>query len=1129
MDTFVEILNRVDPQIWTLQETKLKPNESLKFELSKKYQIYYLARQESDGGGLAIGICNDIESTLVREGDDEKEALVVQIEIGKIQVRVVVAYGPQENATKDKKENFWKFLEEESIKAELLGQGLVIQMDGNVHGGPKLVNNDPNSQNINGKLFEQFLGRNLNLIIANNLNTCDGNITRIRNLKNKTENAILDFLIINEKMLPYFKNMVIDEERNFCLSNYAQYKKNRRVIETDHNSIIAEFNISIPKRKPDRIELFNLRNKKCQEMFTEESGTNTQLVKCLENEYPFGVQCKMWLKTFNSILYKCFKKIRIVDDYKKNEPKGTLINERNELKNEMKSSEVSDDMKNQIKLRISQIEEDIADKLSEEYVQEIIDTLKEIGGDQKDITGSGRNKIWKLLKKNFPKNKIDVPVGKKDKSGRIVTSHDKLKKLYLNTYKYRLRNRPIKEDFKKIKEHKDELFKLKMHLAGSNKSEPWTMKQLEEVLKQLKEGKSRDPNGWVRDLFKNEIAGTQLKISLLMLLNKMKSENYIPDFVRNADVTTIYKGKGDKLDLENDRGIFLVSTFRNIMMKLIYIDKYSTIDENMSNSQVGGRKGKNVRNHIWLLNGIISDVLSTKKNIPIDIQIFDYKQCFDSLWMQECLSDLYTSGVRDDKLSLLYNINNNVKIAVKTPVGRTKREDIFNVITQGDVFGPIMCSNQVDTFGRECLKDGKYTYVYRGEVNIPPLGMIDDLLCVTECGPKTSTMNGFINAKTSSKKLMFGIQKCKKLHVGHTLIDFKCQELSLDRWREQAIKGDEENEIAFKDVFDGEEMIEQKDEEKYLGDVLSVDGKNLKNIKTRINKGKGVVNRIMTMLNGIPFGKQYFKIGIILRDCLLASCVLFNSEAWYNITAKELDLLETIDLLLLRQLLRAPKGTPKEMIYLELGIIPFRDIIRSRRLNFLHTILNEKSNSLMSKFFNAQLKYKTKRDWVSLVLEDLVYLELQQLDFEKIKVMKKQIFRRLITQKVRDKAFEKLQAIKKSHSKVKEIEHNELVLQKYLQPNKANIKKEEAQLIFILRCRTTNVKNNLKGNFDSLECRACEKTEESQKHIVQECKILNEDTENVKYEKLFNGSVEEKLKVARKFQQNFQKLENMKN
>ena len=220
-------------------------------------------------------------------------------------------------------------------------------------------------------------------------------------------------------------------------------------------------------------------------------------------------------------------------------------------------------------------------------MDEIVDTLRKIGGDNQYLNGSGRNKIWELLKKNFPKFNSTVPVGKKDKSGKIVTNHENLKKLYLNTYKHRLRSRPIKEDFKKIKEHKDELFKLRLKLASSNKSEPWSRGQ---VLKQLKEGKSRDPNGWVRDLFNNEVAGEQLKISLLMLFNKMKTKNYIPDFIRNADVTTIYKGKGDKFNLENDRGIFLVSTFRSIMMKLIYIDKYSIIDENMSDSQVGGRK-----------------------------------------------------------------------------------------------------------------------------------------------------------------------------------------------------------------------------------------------------------------------------------------------------------------------------------------------------------------------------------------------------------------------------------------------------------------------------------------------------------------------------------------------------------
>ena len=658
----------------------------MKFDASKNYQIYYLSRKDSEGGGLAIGVHNDIESTLVREGDDEKEAIVVQIEIGNKEVRIIVAYGPQENAKKEKKEAFWKFLEEESIKAELLGHGLIIQMDANVHGGPKLIENDPNFQNYNGKLFEQFLGRNSNLIVANNLKLCKGKITRIRNLDNKMENAILDFLIVNEKIMPFLKKMVIDEDRNFCLTNYAQYKKNKRAIETDHNAIIAEFNLSVPSRKPERIELFNLRNRRCQAKFTEETQRNTKLVECFKNNNPIEVQCKMWLKTFNNILYKCFRKIRIVNNEKKNRTKGSLVKEHTNLKKEVKSIEISEDIKTQIRNRIVQIEEEIADKISEDYVVEIVETLKKFGGDDTNLKGSGRNKIWEILKQNFPKSKAAVPVGKRDKHGMIVTNHEKLKKLYLNTYKHRLRNRPMREDFQNIKEHKEELFKLRIRLASSNKSEPWTMAQLENVLKILKEGKSRDPNGWVRDLFKSEVAGEQLKISLLTMLNKMKSKNYIPDFIRNADVTTIYKGKGDKFDLENDRGIFLVSTFRSILMKLIYIDKYSIIDENMSDSQVGARKGKNVRNHIWVLNGIISEVISNKKKPPIDIQIFDYKQCFDTLWMEECLNDIYESGVKDDKLALLYNINNKVNIAVKTPVGKSKRENIYKAITQGDVF-----------------------------------------------------------------------------------------------------------------------------------------------------------------------------------------------------------------------------------------------------------------------------------------------------------------------------------------------------------------------------------------------------------------------------------------------------------
>ena len=48
-------------------------------------------------------------------------------------------------------------------------------------------------------------------------------------------------------------------------------------------------------------------------------------------------------------------------------------------------------------------------------------------------------------------------------------------------------------------------------------------------------------------------------------------------------------------------------------MKLVYKDIYEIIDESMSDSQIGSRKGKNIRNHVWVLNSIICDTLSAKK------------------------------------------------------------------------------------------------------------------------------------------------------------------------------------------------------------------------------------------------------------------------------------------------------------------------------------------------------------------------------------------------------------------------------------------------------------------------------------------------------------------------------------
>ena len=113
LKSFENILLKIKPQIWMLEETKLKPNGRIKCEALNDFQVFYLNRQKSQGGGLALGVHREIESTLIRDGDDETEVLSVQTLMADIPVRIIVAYGPQENASSEKKMKFWSFIENE--------------------------------------------------------------------------------------------------------------------------------------------------------------------------------------------------------------------------------------------------------------------------------------------------------------------------------------------------------------------------------------------------------------------------------------------------------------------------------------------------------------------------------------------------------------------------------------------------------------------------------------------------------------------------------------------------------------------------------------------------------------------------------------------------------------------------------------------------------------------------------------------------------------------------------------------------------------------------------------------------------------------------------------------------------
>ena len=269
-------------------------------------------------------------------------------------------------------------------------------------------------------------------------------------------------------------------------------------------------------------------------------------------------------------------------------------------------------------------------------------------------------------------------------------------------------------------------------------------------------------------------------------------------------------------------------------------------------------------------------------------------------------------------------------------------------------------------------------------------------------------------------------------------------------------------------------------------------------------------------------GGEHHQTGVTLRNAILISSLLTNAESWYNLTLANIVVLEKVDEQMLRGILNAHRMTPRALLYLELGCLPVRFIIKSKRLMFLHYILSQPEESLMKKFFNAQLENSGKTDWTFQVAKDMEELEIKS-TMEEIKLMSKNMFKEYIRKKVESAALKYLKSQIKS--KGKEMEYTHVEMQEYLKPeSKLTIK--EKQDIFKMRTRMIDIKENMKGNYVNVNCEACKlkgiNRKETQKHVYK-CIQLNKRKIKIKYKEIFGNKTVKMKHIMKRMNRNLKK------
>ena len=1053
-ESFYRNINLFKPAAFFLQETKTRFKNKLKHP---EYSFFEYIRKNGGGGGLITAVHNSLHPVSVGSVDDgdNTEVIVVEAKVDDYKVRLINGYGPQESDEEESKA-FMNRLDLEVKKAKLAGAFVCIEMDANSKLGPSIVKGDPNQQSRNGKLLSEVIDVN-NLVVVNGSDICDGTITRQRDTVGRSEKSVIDFFIVCQNFFQLIKRMEIDEQKKYSLCSYSKRNGVVNIKNSDHNLLFIEVDLKWKTFLGNkREEIFNFNDDEGLKKFIDDTSDNPAMRLCFDNENEdLDVSSSRWLRLVNSSIKTSFRKIRI-GKHRINPELDILFQRKESLVETLSKLENAEDFHGAEKVKddLNDVEEDIA-KICCDTNKRIVDDY--LGSWNDAIEGFSQPKTWKLKKKLAPKNTFDPPAAKKDKSGNLITDKKGLESLYIDTYKDRLEPNKIADGLDDLKHLKEYLFNLRLKHSSLIISEDWKKADLDKVLKSLKNGKARDPHGHIYELYR--YGGKDLKYSLLKLCNLVKRTQKYPDILQLSNISSFYKKKGDKSDLNNDRGVFNVVKIRSIIDKLIYNDKYNIIDQSMSGSNIGGRKGRNIRDHLFVINGILNDVMKTKQNV--DIEIMDIAKCFDKMWFEETANDLFKAGVNDDKFVLLANSNSKCQVAVKTPWGSTTERIVLEKIEmQGTVPAPLKASVQLDTLGKECLENNDGLFKYKGCVNLTPLIFVDDILSVSVCGNESVKMNAIIQSKVETKQLKFSDSKCFKLHVGNGCKN-TCPALKVQ-----------------------DQIMSSVEKETYLGDVLSANGKIDENILARQNKGTGYVNQIMSMLKELSFGYHYFNMAMLFRTSMLINGMLCSSEALYGIKKSHIEKLESCDKMLFKSVFQSPCTTPTVAYYLETGSVQIKYLLKGRRIMYLWNILQKSDQELARKVYDAQKQFRVKDDWIEDIEQDLDEFGIE-FDEEKISKMKNENFKKIVIEKMRELAHSSLLAEKdgKEMSKLSGLSSH-YGMKDYLETERLSIK--EKQLLFNMRTRMVTVRTNYKMKYGTnLSCTLCTtNTEDSQEHLL---------------------------------------------
>ena len=1053
-NSLINIFEELSPKIALITETQLTEGSGIKIE---GYTFFGKAREKKAGGGVGIFVDNEIKHCTAPH-INSRNLEIIWISITRKNLRplfVGVYYGKQESeGTKADIEAEIGQLTEEILEVQQEGE-MILFMDANAKIG---LMKEPVSRN--GKLLLKLI-QETSVKIINGSQKCKGSITR-QNRRKLDEKSAIDLVMASYGAEEWIMEMEIDEDGIFRPKG-----KN----ETDHNTIVVKMDIKDIQRGQDaKNVVWNVKapKEKWDDFRRILGEQKNHLGEIMEKPESMDTRYGEWEKTVWKIGMDTIGRTTIKDGGKEkfSENVEKLRKERRMKKKQIGHANDAA-TRYQLTSECIKIQEDIKEEIAKEKREKIEGKLKEV---------EDKNAFWRERKKMKKDQTLEWLITK-DGNGKRIYGPEENKNNMATYYETLYMKQDVAshvhhaevlqnmEKFERDRENEDEVY-----------NSPPSIEEVTEAIRNKKGGKSTTD-------FKNEMVkggSKQMVEAVMPVIEAVWREEVVPHKWNQGIITSLWKGKGDREDLKKHRGITVSSAFGTIP-EVIMNDRFVK-HLHFTQAQAGGRKNCSTSDHVFLVRAITEYALKAKKKIFITF--FDVAKAFDHADVDDMFNAAWKGGIRGKLWRLAKKFQENLTARVKTRYGTTR------IITrecggkQGGHIMPTIFAKLMDTLAEDLLKEESIG-AWIKEVLIPALLFMDDATTIAEGVEDQERMLERISDFATQHKMEWGVDKCKVMQIG------RGKNLR-PNWKL------------------GEKVIDNADDYKYLGDYVSRNGTNKKNLEERGNQVHRAMRAIKSCAQNELMEKIQNQVILRLHETVVVPTLLTNAESW-TLTASEEKLCDQIEAGVLKSMFGLPQTFPNSALIFATGSLYASIRIDQKRFLFLHKILTREADHWTRHMLKVLDDMNT--GWPKNIREKLEVYDLEK-DWDNIRKIPKAQWKSYVKKAAENRNKERIindchhedgRPKEKTKHLIEIIKHKEYKRKPGLVLQQMN--RNQARIVLIARYGMLDCANNYSHKYGSKLCKTCNNIDD-ESHRINGCKGGKQETTWIDFKCIYKDDTE---------------------